>query len=283
MRTRSRKRRSVSSQQTHSERLTSREAGQAWQGWEYLEWDSTFFGYRIGRIIGSRLTEEQWSLTDHWCRDHRIDCLYLMADPASLQTVGAAQAREFQFVDVRVTLERGRRAEPADRVDTDHRIRQWTPPDIPILKEIASRSHRDSRFYADRHFERAHCDALFATWIENSCRGYADAVFVSDVAGALSAYISCHLGAPRTGRIGLVGVDYRSRGQGVGIALVRRALEWFASHDVETVSVVTQGKNAAAMGFYQRCGFVTTSIELCFHGWPLKDRVARPERSRFEP
>lgn len=213
MRTRSRKRRSVSSQQTHSERRTSREAGQAWQGWEYLEWDSTFFGYRIGRIIGSRLTKEQWSLTDHWCRDHRIDCLYLMADPASLETVGAAHAREFRFVDVRVTLERVRPAEPAGHVvDTDHRIRQWTPPDIPILKEIASRSHRDSRFYSDPRFERERCDALFATWIENSCQGYADAVLVSDVECTPSAYVSCHLDAPHTGRIGLVGVDYRSRG-----------------------------------------------------------------------
>ena len=69
------------------------------------------------------------------------------------------------------------------------------------------------------------------------------------------------------GQIGLVGVSAEARGRGVGHALVNHALDWFTRNDVEAVAVVTQGGNVAAQRLYQRCGFLTESVQLWYHKW----------------
>jgi dTDP-4-amino-4,6-dideoxy-D-galactose acyltransferase len=54
---------------------------------------------------------------------------------------------------------------------------------------------------------------------------------------------------------------------GVGRALVVNAIRWFSGQGVDSVSVVTQGRNVRAQRLYQRCGFTTRSVELWFHRW----------------
>ena len=54
----------------------------------------------------------------------------------------------------------------------------FEPRDLQQLKEIARRSHIESRFYFDGRFPMARCNELFELWIERSCLGWADAVFV---------------------------------------------------------------------------------------------------------
>jgi RimJ/RimL family protein N-acetyltransferase len=44
-------------------------------------------------------------------------------------------------------------------------------------------------------------------------------------------------------------------------------MSWFAGQDIKTVHVVTQGRNTRAQRLYQRCGFVTRSMELWYHRW----------------
>jgi ribosomal protein S18 acetylase RimI-like enzyme len=50
--------------------------------------------------------------------------------------------------------------------------------------------------------------------------------------------------------------DYR--GQGVGYALIQRAVEWAKSTGLPGIMLETQDNNVAACRLYQRCGF-----ELC--------------------
>ncbi len=242
-----------------------RESSQACQ---YLEWDSAFFGWRIGRSTLTRLSEAQWLLAERWCAEHRIDCLYLLIEADSIETVAAAQARGFRFVDLRATLARRVPEEPDERTEaTACRIRPWSPADLRALKDLASVNHRDGRFYADDHFARSRCNALYATWIENSCHGYADAVFVAELEGTAQGYLSCHVSAAGEGRIGLVGVSDRARGRHLGTDMMQHALGWFAARKVQRVTVVTRGGKSEAIRFYERSGFVTNSLQLWFHGW----------------
>jgi ribosomal protein S18 acetylase RimI-like enzyme len=54
------------------------------------------------------------------------------------------------------------------------------------------------------------------------------------------------------------------------------ALDWFAQQQVDTVTVVTQGRNIAAQALYQRRGFITQSQQLWYHKW---FRRPEPEHS----
>ncbi len=237
---------------------------------EFLEWDSQFFEQRIARVRPSRLAEGNLSQINSWCYQNQIACLYFLADSADATTHRLASENGFHLVDIRLTLDRPATLNHQSK-ESSGVMRTALERDIPALRAIARASHHDSRFYWDGHFPRSACDALYEVWIERSCRGWADTVLVAEDGGAPVGYLSCHLASPEAGKIGLMGVAAQAQGKGLGPDLVHAALRWFHGRGVETVSVVTQGRNVRAQRLYQRCGFLTRSVELWFHKWFVRN------------
>ncbi len=235
-------------------------------GCEQLPWDSEFFGLKVGRLYGNRLTPERAAATLEWCREKGVGCLYFLADAADPQTAQAAEAAGFRFVDVRCTYEFELSPRRPGALSTA--VRPFEPGDLPALERIASANHTDSRFYFDGGFRRERCDALFATWIRRSCSGWADAVFVAGFAGCPAGYITCHLRGQQNGSIGLIALDHQFRGHGFGQQLVSAALDYFRQRGVRRVEVVTQGRNVRSQQMYQRSGFAIRDFELWYHLWP---------------
>jgi dTDP-4-amino-4,6-dideoxy-D-galactose acyltransferase len=246
----------------------------------FLEWDSGFFGRRIARVNQARLDAERMAAVEHWRQAHAIDCLYLLVDAADLQAIRCAEQWSFRCTDLRVTLV-CRLADAQAKVegsDAAH-VRPAAPDDLPALQAIARVSHRDSRFYADPHFERERCDALYETWITNSCAGQAEQVLVAERAGRAAGYISCHCGGAAGGSIGLIAVCPDARGLGLGRVLLGAALDWFRDQAREAdgqVTVVTQGRNVRAQRLYQRCGFVSEALQLWYHRWYVSEQGTWP-------
>lgn len=246
---------------------------------EPLAWDSEHFGLRIARLTTGRPTADDLARARAWCAEEAIDCLYLLADAGDPAAVRRAEAAGFGLVDVRVTLERPiGPAEAAGAARGGAAIHTAAVPgDLPALAAIAAAAHRGTRFWNDPRFPDADCERLYRAWIENSARGWADAVLVAEAAagpsgdGTVAGYLTCRLDGA-AGSIGLVGVDPRHRGAGLGGALVAAALGWLAAHGAERAEVVTQGANAAAQRLYQRAGFVTREVGLWYHLWPRTGR-----------
>jgi dTDP-4-amino-4,6-dideoxy-D-galactose acyltransferase len=231
----------------------------------YLEWDSQFFERRIARLNRHRLDHATMAECAHWCRQHRIDCLYFLADSNDQETPRLAEANDFHLTDIRVTLERVVIPEDfaADGFDGFRHARE---DDLRALRTIARTSHHDTRFYFDGHFEQEKCDLLYATWIENSFRGFAQAVLVAEADGEPAAYLTCHLN-DQASQIGLVGVGEGHRGKGLATKLVRAFLSWSREQGARRALVVTQGRNLPAQRLYQRNGFITSSMDLWYHRW----------------
>jgi dTDP-4-amino-4,6-dideoxy-D-galactose acyltransferase len=230
---------------------------------QYLEWDSSFFGLRIARASRSRYEEDSFVRMLAHCNEDRIDCLYLLAESNDAQTVRLCQAHQFQFVDIRLTLDTNTDNQVQIRHDD---IRPHLSDDIPELRAIARVSHQDSRFYYDPLFPRSLSDRLYETWIENSCNGYADQVLVATDKEKLVGYISCHIKGSM-GQIGLLSVSGDAQGKGFGSKLIQAALGWFAENGAVEVLVVTQGRNVGAQRVYQKNGFLTKSVQLWYHRW----------------
>jgi dTDP-4-amino-4,6-dideoxy-D-galactose acyltransferase len=228
---------------------------------EFLKWDSDFFGVRIARVTQSHLAAEELHSVTQWCRSQAIDCLYFLADSNDPHVTG--MAGHFKLTDIRVQFETplGQRA-----VQPFELVRPFQEDDLDALRELARVSHRHSRFYYDGRFPVPKCDEFFGTWIQNSAAGWADAVFVAQWDGAPAGYISCHLSGS-TGSIGLIAVDEKARGRGLGHALVETPLAFFQQRGMTRATVVTQGRNIASQRLYQRCGFLTESLHYWFHRW----------------
>ncbi len=228
-----------------------------------LDWDTGFFGVRIARLDRTAPTAAELQDALIWCETERIECLYLLADANDPATTRLAEDAGFHLRDIRMTLAR---ALAGSAAGLPPGIRTATEGDIDGLARIAETSHTDSRFYYDPGFPREHCDALYRTWIERSCRGYAQQVFVADHEGVAAGYITCHKDED-AGRIGLLAVAEAARGGGLGSRLISAALQYFAASGFDQTTVVTQGRNTAAQRLYIRHGFLPQSTEVWYHRW----------------
>jgi len=229
----------------------------------YLDWDSDFFGCRIAKIITNYLTLELIGRVLAWCHEREIDCLYFLSNTDDRETLRLAEDNRFQLMDIRLTFDRQIDTIPEHLATT----RFCTANDVPALQAIARVSYHDTRFYYDDHFPNNLCDRLYEIWIARSCADYADAVLIAEMQGDPVGFISCHLEDNETGRIGLVGVREDARDCGIGQQLVYNALRWFSEQHTKRVTVATQGRNYAAQRLYQKCGFLTNSVQLWYHRW----------------
>jgi dTDP-4-amino-4,6-dideoxy-D-galactose acyltransferase len=231
-----------------------------------LDWDSEFFGLRIGRVTTPRLTAAELDRVREWAARHAVDCLFWLGDLGDPESLRTAQAGGFRLTDVRLELSREldeRSAPPgADAAD----VRPFRADDLPRLREIARTSHTDSRFYQDGRFPRERCDALYERWLEGSCAGGAE-VLVAEHEGRPAGYLTCELAGRDAGRIGLVAVAAQARGKGLGRGLVEAGLRRFAAHGCARVAVATQARNASAVRSYERAGFLLRSARPWYHWW----------------
>jgi dTDP-4-amino-4,6-dideoxy-D-galactose acyltransferase len=234
---------------------------------KFLDWDSAFFQQRIGSVIDRRITPETIDRIMEWRRLEQIDCLYYLAEINDADSIRLVENNGFHLVDVRITFEKQAPQPVETGLSLPKNVRLAAAEDLSILKAIARDSYSDSRFHIDHHFSPALADHLYEVWIENSVQGYANAVLVADIDQAAAGYISCHLLQDGSGNIGLVGVAPEHQGKSVGRLLVEGALAWFEANKVSRVSVVTQGRNIRGQRLYQKCGFITRSVQLWYHRW----------------
>ncbi len=230
-----------------------------------LDWDSLFFGRRIATIVGAPRDADDLTAVIAAANAQGVECVYLLSDLEDLAAIRAIESAGARLVDVRMTFERGLAAlgQPGAREG----IRTAEPVDVPALRALAATSHGSSRFYADGRFPRDLCDEMFATWIERSCGGWADTVQVADADGRVSGYTTGHVRENGRGEIGLVAVDSRAQGQGLGAKLVTATLHVLRDRGATNVTVVTQGRNIAAQRLYQAQGFRTQRVQTWHHLW----------------
>lgn len=230
----------------------------------FLDWDSQFFGRRIARLERSILANPELEAALEWCQNERIDCLYYLAPANAIESIHIVENEGFHLVDIRMTFELPDKQPATYKLDPQ--IRPAQSGDIPVLKEIARLAYQSTRFFNDNNFPEHLCEQLYMTWIENSCTGYAQAVWVADPGSGPVGFITCHI-ANGLGQIGLVGIHPDYHHQGWGRRLVNAALNWFSDQGCCSVRVVTQGNNLAAQKLYAACGFAIYSVELWYHRW----------------
>jgi len=188
---------------------------------DFLQWDSDFFGMRIGRISTTRINESVFPDIDRWVHEHSVDCLYFQADSSNDDSIRTAELYGFNLVDIRVMLHFEVISE-AKHADFSRRenIRFSKEGDIPALRAIAGKSHHATRYYHDHNFPRDKCDLLYQEWIEKSCMGLADVVLVCEVDGRLAGYLTARHVRESAASIGLTAVDVDIRGRGIGGSLL---------------------------------------------------------------
>ncbi len=237
---------------------------------QFLEWDSHFFGFRIGKITQNRLDDAALAEIYTWGREHAIQCLYFLCEASDRQSVALAEQQGFHLVEVRLIYERFLQDwQPEKRPRASEvTIRPAQETDIPALQEIAKTSYIDSRFYFDQRFPVSKWQEYYAHWVQKSCRGGAELALVAEKEGEILGYITGRADYSQgEGMYELTGVKESARRSGVGQELFRSGLDWYVAHGITYVWLATQGRNIPTQRMIQRNGFLTKACWLYYHKW----------------
>lgn len=235
-----------------------------------LEWDTTFFGFPIAKVVNPHAQPEELRETVAQMHSRGIPLAYWFADRPTEQTHAEVVAMGGALVDEKLTfVARLPEAleQPAAPLSIVEPYRETMP--LTDLKELAVESGIYSRFVVDPRFPKPLARAMFEEWIVRSIsKQVADEVLVirqgSEVVGMVTIASKGHRGS-----IGLLAVAEHCRGRQLGRALVQAAQNWCRERDFEEVQVVTQQANVAAQRLYYKCGFELEQMEACYHIWSL--------------
>jgi len=236
----------------------------------FLPWDSSFFGFRIAKVTGSKIDPASAQAINAWCQEQDIRCLYFLASADDPQTSAIAEAENFRLADIRLTMEQHLSAiKAAKPLPENLSIRTAAPGDLVALQNLAGSAFGLSRFYFDPGFPRQRCSELYRIWIEKSCTASNQLVLTAEEGGRVLGFITAeweHENA-QNGKIGLLGVDASERGRGIGQHLMDHCLERLAAAGMRQIDAMTQVRNIGAQRVNQRAGFITRSIDLWYHKW----------------
>jgi dTDP-4-amino-4,6-dideoxy-D-galactose acyltransferase len=231
---------------------------------EFLPWDSSFLGIKVGKITKKTLDRKQLTslLTHFWALGGGL--VYWASNPDDIPSQKAATANHGLLVDIKTIYAIQMIQSPS----VQGKAEIYDGPVVnQELETLALQAGEYSRFKIDSRMPKNAHDRLYRLWMSKSVSGeLADAVLIRRDGERIVAMITVEA---RTGcgTIGLVAVDPRSRGRGLGRDLIVSAISWFKDHGCKLAKVVTQGANQAACRFYETSGFSLQHREAFYHFW----------------
>lgn len=226
---------------------------------DYLEWDSNFFGFSVGKIIIDNQTD--LSQLIKLLQKSSFKIIYIFAQKPSSKRIGELSQFSWLF-DTKLVYKKQQLTTRA----LSETISRHTGELSEDLRSLAIMSGQFSRFKADPNF-KPWFENLYITWIRKSISGeIADAVFTVKNGNAIIGFISL-IKRQLSGQIGLIAVDSQYRNKGYASSLLNCAESWFNKNRCKEISVVTQKENKAACRLYEKCGFALHNETAIFHYW----------------
>ncbi|MDD4150683.1 MAG: GNAT family N-acetyltransferase [Bacteroidales bacterium] len=228
---------------------------------EYLEWDSSFFNKKIGRIVFFNSTFADLEDTLKLAKHEKYDLIYVFENVDD--ETNLLENYRPNLIDTKIIL--AKQVEP--ELETDCLIQDFTgSKSNEMIDNLAISSGEYSRFNLDNGFSSADFHNLYKTWIRNSLnRDIADKVFINadeKITGLITIKIT-----EKIGIIGLVSVSKLAQGQGIGECLVNACNNFLFLNNIKQMEVATQAANLRAISFYKKSGFKIQTRTNIYHFW----------------
>mgnify|MGYP002622766492 CR=1 FL=1 len=225
-----------------------------------LQWDSDFFGLRIGRADLQTKADAFELRAVHEELKRQYDLLYIFdANAVGFEANGA------QLVDEKILYSKP--CEPRKQYDDIVFFKQVKPTED--LYRLALVSGGYSRFRLDERLPKGSYERLYNRWIENACpkEGTNKQILLfKDEQNVARGMITIdHQG--ELGHIGLVAVDTEVQHQGIGGKIMSTLDGYLFEHGIKTLEVPTQKANTDACRWYEKNGFTVQSKIPIYHWW----------------
>lgn len=224
-----------------------------------LDWDSAFFGLRIGRADVHTAADAAELASRHNEWQEQFDLLYVFGREGVRFAASGAE-----LVDEKVVY--SKRCEPKECY-SDVTTYEASMPNEALYR-LALVSGEYSRFRLDKHFPAESYERMYRKWIENACPqpGSNKQIYVSIVDGKMQGMITVDYSGEQA-KIGLVAVDPTCQHLGVGSKIMSTLEGALYRKGVCTIDVATQRANTEARRWYEKNGYTVASITPIYHWW----------------
>lgn len=225
-----------------------------------LQWDSDFFGLRIGRADLQTKADALELRAMHEELKRQYDLLYIFdAHAVGFEADGA------QLVDEKILY--GKPCEPRKQY-VEVSLYQGASPSNDLYR-LASVSGGCSRFKLDERLPKGSYERLYNRWIENACprEGTNKQILLfKDEQNVARGMITIDYQG-ELGHIGLVAVDTDVQHQGIGGKIMSTLDGYLFERGVKMLEVPTQKGNTDACRWYEKNGFIVQSVLPIYHWW----------------
>jgi dTDP-4-amino-4,6-dideoxy-D-galactose acyltransferase len=235
---------------------------------EKLNWDSDFFGFNVGRVFIGNGDEENAGLIYNLGKAQGFRVVYVILSDWNKRIHETLTRNGAKLMDKKTLYARG--VTPAQPQQALFPVIEYDDHFFTNeLVDLALASGRYSRFLMDESFGKEPFERLYLEWLRNSINGkFADKVWLAIDKDHVIGFVTAKkLMEDKSGHVGLIAVSEEYRGKKVGKALMEKCNEWYANHQLERATVVTQGDNIPACRFYESVGYHVGKVEYYYHIW----------------
>jgi len=232
---------------------------------EKLDWDSSFFGYNIGKINIQNNDTFDFREFKSECKNFKL--VYVFSD----QTIDNS---ELLLVDKKIVFHQYINA----NIDVQSEYKSEIifesfdvgKHSLEMLKDLSLQSGIYSRFFVDKNFKNNEYEKLYLKWIENSV----DKIISFDIIVALKdnkilGFATLNKKDENLVDIGLVAVSESYRGLGIGKKIINESIMRSKKIGFNEIQVVTQLNNSPANNLYKSTKFEIQNITNIYHFWNI--------------
>lgn len=228
-----------------------------------LDWDSSFFGLKTGRLDLITSGPEDSSGQLKLIEGTDFQLIYIFTPHKNNALKIELEKKGARLVDEKVTY-----SMDISGLETLSSGLVYSCLGSPMdndLEALALESGKYSRFRIDDKIPREKFEGLYRLWMVNSLNGkFAKDVFAYVDSGRKLGMASVDV-RNEEGWIGIIAVDEASRGRSIGKLLMHAAIRFCQQQKINTLNVQTQVTNKVSCAFYEKLGFSVKNIEDVYH------------------
>ncbi len=231
---------------------------------ELLAWDSHFFGYPVARIVLDQKGTDHLDDLFKQLHSEKTRLAYFFVSPVEKEINEYILNKGGILVDQKTVFLKA----PEAHSDISNAITEFQGTEInEDLIGLALQAGIFSRFRIDENFTKKEYERLYIEWISKSISKEISFKTLVALEGSDLLGITTLDDNKSYVHIGLVAVDEKYRGRGIGRDLILSADTIAFNMGFKEIRVVTQLQNKGACTLYEKCSFYIEKITNVYHYW----------------